>query len=253
MQPVLKYLVISDLDDTLLGNEAALERFHRYFEKLRPQVIIAYATGRSFESVAREIPQSRLPVPVAVIANVGTEIRHFSSRAAVESWTRNLAGTWSAAEVRRALDPEPDLELQPKSAQSNHKVSYYVKDASAARLTELEDKLLCAGLHADCIYSSAQDLDIVPKGMNKGSAAACLARELGFDNTRLIVAGNSGNDHSLLRIGCPAILVANANPDLTQQAGDLPHVYHSTQSYADGVREGLDYWLKQPEHHPVAS
>jgi sucrose-6F-phosphate phosphohydrolase len=252
MERVMKHLVVSDLDDTLLGDDAALERFHNYFEELHPRVIIAYATGRPFESVVQDVSQSRLPVPVAVIGDVGTEIRHFASRSPIESWTRNLAGAWSAAKVKEVLDEEPDLKLQPQSAQSEYKVSYDLEEAAGARLTELQDKLLRAGLHTDSLYSSGQHLDVVPKGFNKGSAAACLARELGFGIDNLIVAGNSENDHSLFRIGCPAILVANASAELSRLTGGLPHVYRSSQARADGVQDGLEFWLNRSKQHAAA-
>lgn len=246
----LEYLLISDIDDTLLGDDAALKRFRAYQQELGNRLVLAYATGRTFESVARDVAENRLPAPIAVIGNVGSEIRHFESQSVVDTWTRDLAGTWSAAKVRQLLQAEDGLKPQPESAQSEHKVSYFYEKATPQQLEALRDQLARGGIQADYVYSSERDLDFLPKGVNKGTAAAFLARELGFKLDRVLVAGNSANDDALFQIGCAGIVVANAHPEWKSRLENQPHVYLAQGRMADGVREGLDYWLSRKEGLP---
>jgi len=92
------------------------------------------------------------------------------------------------------------------------------------------------------IYSSRRDLDIVPAGANKGTAAAFLASTWwGIPQSRVLVSGDSGNDRDLFGQGFLGIVVSNAHRELKELNG--PTVYHARQPYAGGVLEGWRYWI----------
>ena len=48
-------LIVSDLDDTLLGDDAALRRFAAWYDEMRPSFRLAYSSGRFFHSIRRSI------------------------------------------------------------------------------------------------------------------------------------------------------------------------------------------------------
>ncbi len=237
-----KLLLISDLDDTLLGDPDALGRFSAFYSTERHRLAVVYASGRFFESVREDIQTTLLPEPLAVIGGVGSEIRSFPEGELDQNWIDAISDKWSAEQVRRILSDEADLELQPEKVQSDFKVSCFLRDATQERLDRLQARLFDAGIHASVIYSSDRDLDFLPEGVNKGTAAAFIARELGFDRGHVVVAGNSGNDAKLFEHDFYGIVVSNAHAELKEYA-DQRRVYLSPHARADGVRDGLLYWI----------
>lgn len=237
------HLLITDLDGTLMGDEEALERFNRFFAGLAGELALVYATGRSFGSVQEDVQHNGLLPPVAVISDVGSEVRLFADDKRVPGWAERVSENWSATRVRELLAEEPDLERQPEAAQSAYKISYWLPNAAEERLAALRDRLAAAGIDADTIYSSQRDLDFVPTGVNKGTAAAFLAKEIGFESERMMVAGNSINDLALFQLECRGIVTSNAHDELKRLVKHRAQVYLSPHPLADGVRDGVEHWL----------
>jgi len=235
-------LLISDVDDTMLGDDAALERFSEFLPSLNGRLSIVYASGRFYESIKRDVDATLLPEPIAVIGGVGSEIRSFPDGELNQAWVDRISQNWSAKKVREILSEDDQLELQPEKYQSAFKVSYFFHDASKEQLDRLQATLGEAGIHASVIYSSHRDLDFLPEGVDKGCAAAFLAEELGFGREQVIVAGNSGNDSKLFEQGFYGIVVSNAHDELKRYADD-ERVYLSRKAIANGVEEGLQHWI----------
>lgn len=238
----VRILLVSDLDDTILGDEAALERFAEFCRTLGNKLALVYASGRFHETILRDVQNSSLPEPLATIGGVGSEIRSFPGGELNQHWVERISPHWSAQTVREVLADEPSLELQEESAQGDFKVSYYFKDASQEQIDQLQARLTEAGLKTSLIYSSQRDLDVLPQGVNKGSAAAFIAKDLGFERERTLAAGNSGNDSKLFEHEFYGIIVSNAHDELKQYASD-PQVYLSPHARADGVRDGIQHWM----------
>lgn len=245
-------LLISDLDDTLLGDSAALQRFADYYSTVQHRVAIVYASGRFFESACHHVQTTDLPEPLALIGGVGSEIRRFPDGEPDSQWIERMSDHWSAERVRELLASEPDLQLQPEDAQSEFKVSYFFDHAKPEQLERLKTVLREGGIHSSVIYSSERDLDFLPEGVDKGSAATFLAQQLDFDTNRVLVAGNSGNDSRLFEHKFWGVIVANAHPELKRYRTD-PRVYLSSMQRADGVRDGLEHWLTVISKRRVSS
>jgi sucrose-6F-phosphate phosphohydrolase len=202
---------------------------------------LVYASGRFCASLRRSIAEKNLPRPDALIGGVGTEIE--LPQAPLAGWPP-LAGGWRSARVREALRPIDFLRPQPAELCSEFKISYYGEDLTAGQLAEISDRLEQAGVGASLIYSSHRDVDIVPRGVDKGSAAKRLARRWGIAPQRLVVAGDSGNDLSLFREAAHGIVVANACPELRALArgqGDA-RVFLARRPFAFGVVDGLEFF-----------
>ncbi|MFV0443175.1 MAG: HAD-IIB family hydrolase [Planctomycetaceae bacterium] len=236
-----RYLLVSDLDGTLLGDAAALERFSDWYSEHRNSIALAYSSGRLYESILEAMHCFPLPHPDYIISGVGTEIRHGSEEALWGDWPAQFTD-WNADSVQQVIERNFDFELQSSHNLTDWKVSYFAYSLTDHDLDEIGAALREAGLSCRLVYSSAQDLDVLPMAAGKGGAAAFLARKEGIDHTRTIGAGDSGNDHCLLTTAGRGIVVANSQPELKSLNG--PTIYRAKHSFAAGVLEGLQHWLK---------
>jgi mannosylfructose-6-phosphate phosphatase len=137
----------------------------------------------------------------------------------------------------------PSLVLQPEIVQSAWKVSYYAHDITNEELLAIEQLLAAHELDVDLIYSSARDLDVMPRGVHKGSAARHIAEKLGMPPERVIVCGDTGNDRAMFGCGFRGVVVGNAQPELLQV--QCENTYHATGHHAAGVLEGISYWMSR--------
>lgn len=235
-----KYLLISDLDGTLIGDEEALKVYAKWIQAHNDFLSLVYATGRTFDSVVQEIQSTALPEPNAMITSVGTNIYNYPSGELMKDWHEKINKNWDAETVGRVFCSHSELELQPEQFQSSFKVSYYLPDASHEQIHNLQKHLNKTHIESEVIYSSNRDLDFLPLRANKGKAAAFLASKLQIPPQRVIVSGDTGNDKALFEQGFRGIVVGNAQPELKNLRG--ASVYHADSCFAYGVLEGIGYW-----------
>jgi sucrose-6F-phosphate phosphohydrolase len=237
----LPRMVVSDLDGTLLGDPEATDRFIQWWRQLITPWHLVYASGRFFGSVVASIEESGLPAPDAIISDVGTDVRLYPSGTQMLDWTSRWWTTWQIEDVQAVLDSELKLEPQPSHCQSAYKRSYFVRDAQPDWLRKTQLRLRERRVAAELIYSSNRDLDVLPAGANKGTAVEFLAQKWRVPRTRVLVAGDSGNDLSMFTQGFRGIVVGNAQADLAGLFG--ANIYRSLHPFADGVIDGLDFWI----------
>lgn len=238
-----RLLLVSDLDGTLIGDNVALKRFADWQHANRERVTLAYATGRLFDDVRDLVAGTDLPEPHAVIAAVGTDIRLFADGRSLPDWPPVSPTQWDAARVREVLAGDARLTDQPREVQTPHKVSYYAYDMADSDLRDLAGRLAAGGLSADITYSSSRDLDVMPAGVNKGSAVMRLAEHLGHQESQVIVCGDTGNDVAMFRCGFRGIVVGNAHRELKALACE--RIFVARSYCAGGVLEGVEHWARQ--------
>jgi len=244
MMTEANHLLATDLDGTMLGDDDALGRFAEWYDAHRKTLRLVYATGRFVDAVTNLVATTSLPEPDAVIGAVGTEIIRYADGKRIERWPPH-SQQWDPAKIKEMLRGRGNFELQPPECQTQYKVSFYAYDLDAQQLEQLRDDLTEAGYEAEVIYSSSRDLDVLPRGVGKGSAVAFLADQWGVPRERVMVAGDTGNDASMLAAGFHGIVVANAQPEL--KAFQSANVYHSRHGFAAGVLDGLQFWLEHRE------
>ncbi|MEM9883126.1 MAG: HAD family hydrolase [Planctomycetota bacterium] len=229
------WLLISDVDDTLTGDDAALRELVDAAATRRPRLTFALNSSRPSASVDRTLaevfPESF--VPDAVITAMGTQVR--IGGAWDDDWTARFAG-WPRDEI---FDVVSSLGFRGHDAeyQTPHKASFAVPagDAVAAVLRELEQQ----DLPVRAIASGADDLDLLPPGGGKDHATLYLAQRLGFYEThRWTVAGDSANDLAMFRVAPHAIAVGNARAELLD-AMPPDTAWHADEPHAAGVHAGL--------------
>jgi sucrose-6F-phosphate phosphohydrolase len=235
-------LLISDVDGTLLGDEAALAAFAGWYDASRAQMRLVYASGRFFESIVDSIRTTALPEPDAIIGGVGTGIREYPSGRPVNDWPGEPAG-WNRLGICAALAGFDELQMQPPELLADFRISYHVYDASDKLIDLFAQALDDAGCRVELVYSSGRDLDVLPQGVNKGTAAEYLAAEWNFRPEQVVVCGDSGNDRPMFERGFHGVIVGNARDEL--RAVHSTDTYHARRSCAAGVLEGFAHWRQR--------
>lgn len=244
-----KILFISDLDNTLIGDDQSLENLNKKLYRSREQngTQIVYATGRSLFLYQQLSKQKPLLSPDALIASVGTEIYlNPETETMDQDWENYLSQNWYPNTILEITKEFSELIPQPNFEQGQFKISFNLSSQALQDIvTPLKQALREANLDVKLIYSGGKDLDIIPQEADKGLAAQFLQRKLRISNEKTIVCGDSGNDIALFETGNPkGILVGNSQTELKQwyQNNATEYRYLAEQNYAAGIIEGLKYF-----------
>lgn len=245
---VTPFLFVTDLDNTLVGDDQALAELNRQLKTHRQEhgTKIVYATGRSPILYRQLKAEKHLLEPDALIAAVGTEIYLNGSDTPDPAWSERLDQRWDREAVIAATAHFADLVAQPDSEQRPFKASFFLTQAAAVEvLPRLESLLQEQGLDTKLIYSAGQDLDILPRHSDKGLAMQFLRQQWGIEPEQTVVCGDSGNDIALFAIGSErGIIVGNAQPELLEwhNANLVTQHYLANASCAGGILEGLNHF-----------
>lgn len=242
------FLLVTDLDNTLVGDDQALAVLNQHLSRHRQEfgTTIAYSTGRSPALYRQLTMEKSLLMPDFLILSVGTEIYLADQDTPDAGWSNALAQNWDRDQVVAIAAHFADLMPQPDTEQRPFKVSYFLTPTAAEDvIPQLEAQLQAQGLDVQLIYSGGMDLDILPRRANKGQAMTFLREYLGIAPEYTIASGDSGNDLSMF---CDrperGIIVGNAMPELLNwhHANPNPGRYLAKAQCAGGILEGLQYF-----------
>jgi sucrose-6F-phosphate phosphohydrolase len=254
-----RLLICTDLDRTLIPNgpqsESQAARKHFSMLAARPEVTLAYVTGRHRALVEKAINNYRLPVPDWVIGDVGTTIYRVDEQQQwllLTDWEQEIARDWNGKnheDLRNLLRDLIDLRPQERSKQNKYKLSYYVpmhcnRDALSSAI---QTRLQAHEVKARLIWSVDEPagvalLDVLPVRASKYHAVETLMKSYDFSYDNTVFCGDSGNDIAVLASPVPAVLVANAQSDVRELARRLAdEMGHNEQLYiAQGKFMGMN-------------
>jgi len=234
-------LLVSDIDDTLTGDDEALRTLTMAINALHPRLRIVVNSSRPYDSVLttlNDVFPSKFK-PDGIITAMGTEVR--VDGAPVAEWDARFTG-WPRQRIA-GLVTSLGHRAHEQALQTEHKASFAVPrgeaQAEVTRLLEAHD------LPCRIIASGEDDLDILPPGAGKDHATLFITQHMGYDVSQLIVAGDSANDLAMFLVAPRAIAVANARAELID-AAPKGRVYHAKAHYAAGVHEGLIHYRALP-------
>ncbi|MEX2282723.1 MAG: HAD-IIB family hydrolase [Gemmatimonadota bacterium] len=272
-------VIATDLDGTLASGDPERRALLLQLLQAVPATRLVYATGRTVDSARTLIVRRSLPEPELLIADVGATVVHGCGHRHVSEVERGIQSvSWpGVAAVGERLAGIAELEAQ--RIRTTRRASYWItptrllRQAAAKDLfgaSALDDDSLSAAaggtaaffarraahalrdLPADVLMSANIYLDVLPRGVNKGTTLMRVLRFLGCDIDACIVAGDSINDHAMFTTGARGIVVANSEPALRAVLGVRPNVYRARESGAGGILEGLQHFGVLP-HGGVSS
>ena len=271
----IRLLLCTDLDRTLLPNgpqaesSGARDKFRQL--SMQPGVCLVYVTGRDRWLVEDAIDEYQLPQPDYVIADVGSTIyeiqqhhwRHW------DRWQQEISPDWAGRshdEMHSLFSSSVLLKLQESTKQNTYKLSYYVplEADHEALMTEMHSILVSNNIRANLIWSIDELtgtglLDVLPASASKRHAIEFLMKQLGFDLSNTIFAGDSGNDLAVLTSPIRSVLVANASSDVRDEAkqlalnlGQIDALYFAHGDflgmngyYSAGILEGVAHYMPE--------
>ena len=234
--------IFTDIDQTLLGDEAALQRFADTINRNRKRVTFGIATGRRIDSALKILKQHGVPAPDVLISSLGTRIHYGAGLSEDTHWADHIDHDWRHDRIRRELDDLPGLELQEKGKLSRFKISYFYDPDKAPPPDEIVSMLHQQELNANVIVSFGQFLDVIPARASKGQALRYAALRLGIPLEQVLVAGGSGADEDMIRGNTLAVVVANRHGEELSGLVDLDSVYFSDEAHAAGLLDAIEHY-----------
>lgn len=234
-----KKLLVSDIDNTLVGDAVSLAEFVDLLAQHRDDIGFGIATGRTIESAVKVLTDHHCPMPDFLITSVGAEVYYQTANGPVPAtgWSSHIDYRWNRHKIVAALKQFSFIRYQEEETQRPFKVSYYgactPEQIELIRRELSRHKIRCA-----VIYSHNEFLDLLPLRASKGLAVRYLAYRWNIPLDHVIVAGDSGNDEDMLTGEMLGIVVGNHSPEMEKLRGKR-RVYFSERGFAGGIIEGL--------------
>ena len=238
--PDFDRLVITDLDNTLTGDEESLAEFNQLIRS-NDRVGFGVATGRNLESALAMIEELGLPYPDVLDSSCGTQLHYGEQLTADRSWRKQIAHQWRPDEIRSVLKQLPGCFIQSDAEQSEFKISYKLDLEIAPKLAHIRRALRESGLRAKVVLSLGIYLDVIPVRGGSDLSIRHLLYKWGFAPEQLLVAGDSGNDEGMLKGRTLGVVVGNYSPEM-EKLRKLPRIYFADSAHARGIIEGINYY-----------
>lgn len=219
-----------------MGDQEALRALLLYYDELPYDVAFVYVTGRHLASALSLIEAEDLPQPDILITDVGTAIYRDAQLAEDVEWKRQMQAGWQPKRIVEMASAFPALHRQ--SLPDNRRISFTFSPNDGA-VHDFEEALAQARIPHKMIISSNRDVDVLPEKSGKGNALNYVIERYAPKDVQVLVAGDSGNDLDMLTLGYPAVIVGNAQPELTT-IEPHPRLYHAQKNCAKGIHEA---WL----------
>lgn len=229
-------ILATDLDGTFLGGDESARAELYDLIRATPDATLIFVTGRGIGSIQPLLDDPAIPDPHYIIADVGATVVHTRRLEPVAPIQDRIEAAWPGTErVREALRSFEFLVYQ--EVPQERRCSFLL--AEERRIDEIravvEDELGC-----DLLFSAGQYLDVLPRGVSKGSTLLALLEHTGLDHERVVVAGDTLNDLSLFETDLKGIVVGGAELELSRQVELMGgRAYLATAPGGGGIVEGL--------------
>jgi glucosylglycerol-phosphate synthase len=230
-------LIATDLDGTFLaGDPDARQQLYQLIVS-HPEISLVFVTGRGLEVVMPLLSDPTIPVPDYIICDVGATVVDGRNLQPVQPLQSQIDAVWPGERaVSEAIAHIDGLERQDVPQQ--RRCSFFcAPDEIPAGFAEAAEALGC-----DVLYSAGRYLDILPRGVHKGSTLRALVAQLEFDPEQVLVAGDTLNDLSMFEAGFNGVCVGESEPALLQATFDRARAYHSNRTGCGGILDAITHF-----------
>jgi 3-deoxy-D-manno-octulosonate 8-phosphate phosphatase KdsC-like HAD superfamily phosphatase len=200
-----------------------------------------------------------------LIADVGTSVLRGFGPERVDEIEREIDRLWPGKGAVRERLSGLRGRLEPQDVSALRRLSFWIEPvrrlrarasdpfaaaapddpslgAEAAALAEAVAAAAAralADLSVDVLVSANVFLDVLPRGVDKGSTLRRVMDWLGAPDDGCVVAGDSLNDLGLFETGLRGIAVGNCEPALRERVAEMERVYQAGGEGVAGVLEGM--------------
>lgn len=233
-QPDHRIFLLCDLDGTIApyGDHHGSPQAHGYFLRLlsRPELRLAYVTGRTPAEARMVMEQHVLPRPHYLATDVGSTIERPQADGfeLVQTWWDAIGRDWNGVtpqQIFKQLAGVPGLVPQEEQFQNRYKVCFYADyDAAGDMLVnKVQNALLGLRIRSQVLWSrdavrGTAFLDILPVGAGKLGAVRWLMAQERISEDRVVFAGDASNDFPVLASGLRAVMPRNGDTEVCARA-----------------------------------
>ncbi|MDF1692126.1 MAG: glucosylglycerol-phosphate synthase [Zhongshania sp.] len=230
-------LLATDLDGTFLAGDSESRLKLYQLITAHPEIKLAFVTGRGLESVLPLLADPTIPQPDYIICDVGCTVVDGRTQQAIQPLQSDIDQYWPGEHVvEQAVAHIPNLQRQ--DVPQERRVSFFC--AAGAVSAELE--VAVAGLDCDLLYSADLYLDILPKGVNKGSTLRALVGHLGLSDEMVLVAGDTLNDLSMYEHDFIGVCVGESELALLENTENRARVLHASAPGCGGILQAIEHF-----------
>jgi HAD superfamily hydrolase (TIGR01484 family) len=230
-------LLATDLDGTFLAGSAE-DRLRLYqLVNSHPDIRLAFVTGRGRESVLPLLSDPTLPTPDYIICDVGATVVDGPSQQPIQPLQSQIDALWPGDQaVLDTLGNSQEIERQ--DVPQERRCSFFCKsDAISEDFRRAVEALGC-----DLLYSADRYLDVLPRGVNKGSTLARLIAQLGIGADEVLVAGDTFNDLAMYEHGFKGVCVGRSEKLLLDATRGNTRVLHAARPGCGGILEAIEHF-----------
>ena len=230
-------LLATDLDGTFLGGKSVLKQQLYRLIRNRQDIRLVFVTGRGLERVIPLLNDPVIPHPDYIICDVGATVVNGRNLDPIEPMQSTIEAKWPGRlPAKNKLKKVRGLRWQ-EVPQTRRCSFFYDEHTDMAHLKEV-----VASLNCDLLLSAGRFLDVLPKGVNKGSTLKQLIQLLQFPEEDILVAGDTMNDLSLYQTGYKGVVVGHAEPGLVDAVKDMESIYIAEEAGAGGILEAIEHF-----------
>lgn len=230
-------LLATDLDGTFLAGDPDNRLKLYQLISAHPEIDLVFVTGRGLESVLPLLSDPTIPQPDYIICDVGCTVVHGDSQQAIQPLQGAIDELWPGAQViEDALSGFDGLQRQ--EVPQERRVSYFCEQDVVC--DEMRDKI--ETLSCEVLFSAGKYLDILPRGVNKGTTLSRLVDHLGVDPEAVLVAGDTLNDLSMYQQSFKGVCVGASETDLLAATEHQARVLHAGATGCGGILEAFEHF-----------